>query len=87
MKSRWFTGDDMLNPEEESVLAELFSHQAVDAAVALQMQEIRVAALALATVILENCPRSIDRGFAIRKVREAVFWANGCIALGGRNLP
>jgi hypothetical protein len=45
---------------------------------------IRMAGMAMATVIRDNCPACADTTAAIRKVREAVMTANQAIACGGR---
>jgi len=45
---------------------------------------IRVAALTLATTILEKCPASADRTAALRKLRECVATANASIACAGK---
>jgi hypothetical protein len=44
---------------------------------------VRSAALALARVIMEECPPGPDTSVAIRKVREAVMTANASIACCG----
>lgn len=48
-----------------------------------KMQQIRDEAKHLAYLIMVNCPPSTDRSAAIRKLREAVFTANACIAFEG----
>ena len=46
-------------------------------------QAIREAALAFATVVVENTPPSADQTAAVRKIREATMTANQSIACGG----
>jgi hypothetical protein len=46
--------------------------------------EIREAAKQFAKVILRHTPGGGDRMLAIQKVREAVMFANACVALSGR---
>lgn len=42
--------------------------------------EIRNRALNYSDYLLENCPDSRELSLAIRKLEEAVFWANAAIA-------
>jgi len=49
------------------------------------MIDMRLEAKQLALLITRNCPPSPDRTIAIRKVREAVMYANASIVLGGRS--
>lgn len=44
--------------------------------------ELRAGGHSLASMILDLCPESADRTTAIRKVREAVMYANAAIACG-----
>lgn len=46
-------------------------------------QAIRNAALQLATTIVENTQGSEEQTLAVRKIQEAVAWANAGIALNG----
>jgi hypothetical protein len=43
-------------------------------------QDIREQGKQLATMFLAYCPESAERTLAIRKVEEAVMWANASIA-------
>jgi hypothetical protein len=45
---------------------------------------IRDKAHELATVIVENTPKSADQTAALRKLRESVMTANASIACGGK---
>jgi len=42
---------------------------------------IRTQAHTLASVIIQNCPPSEECTLAIRRLQEAVMWANAAIAL------
>lgn len=44
---------------------------------------LRHTALTLAKMIENCCPESIEKNEAIKKVREAVMWANASIVLKG----
>jgi hypothetical protein len=41
---------------------------------------LRGYAKVLALAVLENCPNSAERMLALRKIEEAMFWANASIA-------
>lgn len=59
-------------------------HPPANEGVAQVYQEIRNGGLELAKLIVDECPRSHERDEALRKVREAVMWANAAVAC---NLP
>lgn len=44
-------------------------------------KKIRSSAKEFAQIILNNCPDSADKTIAIRKIQEAVMWANASIAI------
>jgi hypothetical protein len=48
---------------------------------------IRAATLALAQLIVRNSPESPEQSLAIRKLEEAVMWANAGIARHERAAP
>ncbi len=64
-------------------LDDIFTYHAPDDDQTIKYAKIRIAALALANVILECTPVCGDQQAAIRKVREAVMTANAGIALKG----
>jgi len=43
-------------------------------------EEIRLAGAALAARVVYRCPDSPERNEALKKIREAVMWANSAIA-------
>jgi hypothetical protein len=71
----------MPNPDEQKVIDELFTYHAPTSEHIARLQNVRVVARALATAIVENCPRSADRTAALRKLRESVMTANASIVL------
>lgn len=50
-------------------------------------QEIRRRGFELANYINNTCPESPEQTLAIRKVEEAVFWANASVARTPRKEP
>jgi len=73
----------MLTQQQSEWLDETFRYHVPDHDQPVRYDRVRVAAKALASVILDNCPGSADRSAALRKVREAVMTANASIALEG----
>lgn len=61
-------------------IEEVFTYHAPEGDQAERYQNIRASGKALAYVLLANCPPGPDRALAIRKVREAVMFANASIA-------
>lgn len=61
-------------------LVNLFTYHSPNEEQIDKYQSIRDAALALATIIRDNTPTSSMQTLAVRKVQEAVMWANGSIA-------
>ncbi len=47
-------------------------------------QEIRAKALEFAKLIEERCPFSGELVFAVKKIEEAVMWANASVARHGK---
>lgn len=64
-------------------LDHIFTYHAPTPGQPAQYEAIRQAGRALAKTILENAPPCADTTVAIRRVREALFIANGAIATGG----
>lgn len=64
-------------------LDEIFRYHPPDPGDRERFIQIRLAARELARVILDNTPVCADQTAAIRKVREAVMWANASVALKG----
>jgi hypothetical protein len=60
---------------------EIFSYHAPNETQREKYSEIRKAARNLAKVIIENTPQCADQSAAIRKLREAVMFANTSVAL------
>lgn len=48
---------------------------------------VRVNAKLFAARVLDECPPSAERTLALRKIQEAVMWANSAIALMPESLP
>lgn len=69
---------------EERVEA-IFTYHAPTPPQVEQLQKVRAAAKALATVIMENTPMCADQSAALRKLREAVMTANASIVLEGKS--
>lgn len=67
----------MFKPED---LERIFTYHAPKGDQATRYQTIRSAAKALAEVIVNLSPESSERTLAIRKIEEAVMWANAGIA-------
>lgn len=62
-------------------LARMFTcHSATDDQ-ANRYRRLRTEAHMFAQLILNTCPASAERTLAIRKIREAVMWANASIAI------
>jgi hypothetical protein len=61
-----------------------FTYHAPDETQQVAYVAIRNAAKEMAKVIINNTPPSADQTAAIRKLREAVWAANGSIACGGK---
>jgi hypothetical protein len=66
---------------QKADLANLFSHHKPFGDQSERYEAIRAKAKELATVIMENTPKSADQNAALRHVREAVFTANAAIAV------
>ena len=64
-------------------IEDLFSYHAPEGDQPQRYINIRTAAKALASVIVDNTPASADQTAAIRKLRECVMTANAAIALKG----
>lgn len=66
-----------VGPED---LDNLFTHHPPVGGQVADYQEIRAAGKAFAAVICERVPPGEDRDSAIRRVRDAVMWANAGVA-------
>lgn len=64
-------------------LDDIFTYHAPDDEQTIKYAKIRIAARALAEVILECTPICADQQAAVRHVREAVMTANAAVALKG----
>lgn len=74
-------------PQWEKWLADTFSYKNPTAKQIEQYQEIRAAAKAFATVLVDNCPPGADKTVVLRKVNDLVMLANKSIATRGVNIP
>lgn len=72
--------------EQDGVVAEVFSYHAPDPHQVAYMKRIRESARDLAFTILDRAPECPDRTVAIRKLREAVMFANASIVLKGARI-
>jgi hypothetical protein len=66
----------------DAVIEELFTYHPPDDLQKVAYKTIREGAKNFAKIIDGCCPPGPDRTAAIRKIREAVFVANACIATG-----
>jgi hypothetical protein len=62
---------------------DIVSYHAPDQSGLDSIQLIRNASEAMITTILNEAPPCADQTVAVRKVREAMMWANAAIALKG----
>lgn len=69
--------ENCMTPEE---IENLFTYHTPKDDQPERYQKIRAKARELATVIVENTPKSADQTAAIRKLRECIFTANASIA-------
>jgi hypothetical protein len=69
--------------DDRAKVEEIFTYHEPTFDQVAAMEQIRLAAKALANVIIEQCPASADRTTAIRKIREAVMTANASLVLDG----
>jgi hypothetical protein len=70
-----------LTPGQEASLRSAFTYHAPAGNQAERYNVIRIAAYALAALIMQNTPVCPDQSVAIRKIREAVMTANAAIAI------
>jgi hypothetical protein len=70
----------MLLPQEIHDLKKRFTYHAPKGNQAEKYQNLRDAALDLATKIGMACPESRERSLAWTKLEEAIMWANASIA-------
>lgn len=68
----------------ESDLENWFTFHKVQEGQAEKYEAIRAAAKEFAKVVVRHTPASADQTTAIRKIREAVYTANGSIACSGQ---
>lgn len=72
-----------LTPEQENLIEHLFTIHKCSDPQSTSILRVTVCAKIMARVILQECPDSVDRYDAIRKLRETVHMANASIALKG----
>lgn len=90
MDERYGSGTDCCEAarplSSAEILAELFKYHAPTEEKLPKYASINQAAKNFAEVVLQNCPSSVDRSDAIRKIREARMVANAAVALNGLSL-
>jgi hypothetical protein len=62
-------------------LAREFTYHPPKEGQAERYEEIRAAGRDFAEIVVGECPTSTERTTAIRKIQEAVMWANASIAV------
>lgn len=62
---------------------QVFTRRNVSAEAAANVANIRAAGLHLVQTILENAPACGDRELAIKRLREAIWWAVSAVELEG----
>jgi len=62
-------------------LEKIFAHHPPGESQGRRHVEIRQAGLRLALRISDLCPDSAEKTLALRKIQEAVMWANAAIAI------
>jgi len=67
-----------MTPEE---IENIFTYHPPHQGQVISYTSIRDSGKELAMTILRNCPVSAERTLAIRKIQEAVMWANASIAI------
>ena len=70
-----------MNPSDQTFLDETFRYHAPTHSQIIRYAGLRDAARFLAGLVLSECPDSAERTLAVRKVQEAVMWANASIAI------
>lgn len=74
------------DPTTHESILNVFSYHAPTHEKSTKYDALRSAAADLALEIARLCPKSADRTVALRKVREAVMYANASVALDGESI-
>jgi hypothetical protein len=67
-------------PNNTSEIENNFTYHAPSPEDIANHEKIREAGKELALLVYESCPGTAERTLAIRKIEEAVMWANAAIA-------
>lgn len=70
--------------EAMKMIEHVFTYHTASEADRVRYVAIRDGAKALVCIIIATVPPSSDRTVALRRVREAVMYANAALALGGK---
>lgn len=70
-------------PIDYAELDRTFGHHAPDADDITCHEAVRAAARQMAVRVIQVAPHTRERSIALRKIEEAMFWANAAIARDG----